>query len=168
MDSSSNELPRINATMFDECPVWAGEYDDGFVPVFNHDPLPEDVGNLYLKVEFVTPGGVRLAGCVSTPARHFAAVFVGRAAFYFNAAVSPLEREVQDLKRRVPELKDDIFPLIYETSYHFAGSLRLRTRLRCLGRSVAPTPQMTHRLQAPLAHVSSAGINDGLRWDGGF
>jgi hypothetical protein len=121
MDSSSKELPRINPAMFDECAVWAGEYDEGFVPVFNHDPLPEDAGNLYVRVEFVTPDGVRLAGCVSTPARHFAAVFVGREAFYFNAAVQPLKSEIQDLKRLVPELKDDIFPLRYETSYRFAG-----------------------------------------------
>jgi hypothetical protein len=118
MDSFSN-VPKINAAMFDECPVWAGEYDEGFSPVYNYDPLPENLGNLYVKVEFVTPGGVRLAGCVTTPARHFAAVFVGRDAFYFNARVRPLDAEVDALNRLVPELRRQIFPLHYETKYRF-------------------------------------------------
>src|SRR5258707_13545513 len=105
MDSSNSDVPRINAAMFDESPVWAGEYDEGFNPVFNYDPLPEDLGDLYVKVEFVTPGGARLTGCVSAPSRHFAAVFVGRAGFYFNARVQPLDSEIAELKRLVPELK---------------------------------------------------------------
>ena len=120
MDSFSN-VPKINAAMFDDCPVWAGEYDEGFSAVFNYDPLPQDLGTLYVKVEFVTPGGVCLTGCITTPARHFAAVFVGLQGFYFNARLRPLESEIAGLNRLVPELQGQIFPLRYETTYRFAS-----------------------------------------------
>jgi hypothetical protein len=110
MASSDDEL-KINAKMFEEWPVWAGEWDEGYSPVFHYDPLPEDLGNLLVKVEFVTPGGVRLAGCVSTPARHFAVVFVGREGFSFNRRMRPPDEKIARLNQLVPELRGQIFPL---------------------------------------------------------
>jgi hypothetical protein len=91
------------------------------VPVADHDPLPRDRGALFLKVEFVAPTGVRLPGCLSAPTRHFAAVFVGPSGFYFNQAVPPLQSELDDIFRLIPDLSGKIFPLRYETTFHFAG-----------------------------------------------
>jgi hypothetical protein len=113
----------IHPAMFDECPVWASDDDDNFIAVHNRDPLPEDLGNLFIKVDFVTPGGVHLAGCVTAPARHYAAIFAGSEVFHFNAALRPSDLEVDRLNRLLPELDGKIFPLQYESIYRFANDL---------------------------------------------
>jgi hypothetical protein len=106
--------------MFEQHPVWAEDETERLVPVTDLDPLPSHLGNLYVRVEFVTPSGVRLTGCVSAGSRHFAAVFVHDAAFYFNSRIAPLESEIEELNRLVPELRGVIFPLRYESAFYFA------------------------------------------------
>jgi len=108
----------ITARMFDECPVWEGSYEDGFSPVYKHDPLPDDC-ELLLKVEFVTPGGSRLPGCVSSPSDYFAAIFLPEVVVAFNALLQPTPQEIEAMRRHVPQ--GALFPLRYETTYRFAG-----------------------------------------------
>jgi hypothetical protein len=121
MDSSSRNNNLVNEKMFDVSPVWVGDPDEGYEPVFAYDPLPEDVVDLILHVQLVTPTGIPLKGCVSAPARHFAAVFVGGRAFFFNAWFRPLASTMDELNALVPEARGQIFPLRYQTNYRFAG-----------------------------------------------
>ena len=50
---------------FDEFPLWKFNDDgDVYLPVSNPDELPEDIRDLRVKAEFLTPAGVVLDGYI--------------------------------------------------------------------------------------------------------
>lgn len=111
----------ITAALLAQCPVWSQGDDERLEPVYEYEPLPDDRGEMYLKTDFATPGGVKLAGSILLPSRHFVVLFVGQEAFYFNTLIAPSASDLERLNRLVPALGGSIFPLRYVTPFHYDG-----------------------------------------------
>jgi hypothetical protein len=121
LSNDREDYPMVTLASLAQTPVWWRGDDEELRPVDDYEPLPEDRGDLYLKTELVTPGGVKLPGCVLSMSRHFVVLFVGDEAFYFNANMAPLQSDLERLNRLVPALGGRIFPLRFATPFHFPG-----------------------------------------------
>jgi hypothetical protein len=111
----------VTAASLAQCPVWSRRDDEQLEPVYDHEPLPDDRGELYVKADLTTPRGVKLPGCILLPSCHFVLVFVGDERFFFNNQIEPLASDLERLHRLVPALGERVFPLRYATPFHFGG-----------------------------------------------
>lgn len=121
MSNERDEYQLVTPALLAQCPVWSRGDDEQLYPVDDYEPLPHDRGELYLKAELTTPGGVKLAGCILLPSLHFVTLFVGDDAFYFNRLIAPAASDLERLNRLVPALGGSIFPLRYVTPFHYDG-----------------------------------------------
>lgn len=109
-----------------EHPVWASDdSNDYLMPVTHYDPLPTDLGDLVVRARFIAPDGRHLDGsvCVYSPPPFAISLHVyGDERVGFNKALPQFAAD--ELKRLYELLGVEpfpLFPLRYETDFHFPG-----------------------------------------------
>jgi hypothetical protein len=71
--------------------------DHAMYPVMRTDPLPESL-DLYVRAEFVTPGGRRLTGYINGTEANFVTLFCAKDQFSFSSTSLP-DLNLEDLAR---------------------------------------------------------------------
>ena len=123
----------LDAGMFREWPVWSESDSGEFARVEAYDPLPTDLGDLYLRVTLQTPGGVVLDGVlVATPNRHFCGVFIDDNMIPLNVAMRSDDHQIKRLSEAIEKRTgrhlaegESLFPLDYKTSFAFRGEPKI-------------------------------------------
>lgn len=115
---------QLDALALSECPVWA--FDDEherYCSVDSYEPLPDDRGTLFLAATFATPECVRLSGYVCGLASIYSIrIFLGDDNFGFNRSLPGRARsELERLRATLGRTSTRVFPLTYETQFHFLG-----------------------------------------------
>ena len=123
---------QLDASMFREWPVWAESDTGEFERVEEYDPLPIDLGDLYLCVTLRTPGGVILDGVLVAFTRHFCGVFIDEQMIPLNVAMRPDDHQIQRLSAAIQNHTgltategEALFPLEYKTPFAFPSEPKI-------------------------------------------
>ena len=108
----------------ESCPVWkVDDSGDFFLPVFVYDPLPTDGSVLILKARFTPPNGTQLNGTITDPPVPLVVTLdIGDQSVGFNKALPQFAaKELKRLFELLGAEQFPLFPLRYETDFHFPG-----------------------------------------------
>jgi hypothetical protein len=113
---------------FDQYPVWTwvedSDEEDLVCPILETDPLPTDLGDLFIRADFWTPTGLHLIGDVGLAIGDDVYVIKFEASgkgFIFNVRLKDLaEESLAELRKTLGDENAQIFPLRYETKFRFA------------------------------------------------
>ena len=117
------KVSRLKPEHLRECPVWmwVDDFDDESLiePVPPTNPLPDDLGDLFVKADFYTPSGRHFSGFIIVADTVYVAELEAEGEYFgFNKALKDLgEESLDELRRRIGDESAEIFPLRYETGY---------------------------------------------------
>ena len=115
---------NLDARAMEQCPVWTwDESRDHFIPVTADRVLPTDTDVLFVRARFTAASGMRLEGfIVNPPVPYSVEVFVGSESVAFNRNLPEFCRgALQRLFELLGTPSFIVFPLRYETDFHFPG-----------------------------------------------
>jgi hypothetical protein len=118
------KVKRLNKYSFEQHPVWRWDDENtSHIPVDQSDPLPDDVGDLFIKASFYAPDGLMLEGyIVGLVSFHAIGIFVDDKSLLFNSNFPQMaHQELGELYSFLRMKPFPVFPLRYETNFHFAG-----------------------------------------------
>ena len=113
---------ELNAARLDECPVWTWDDSrDYIVPIGKSRVLPTDTDTLFVRATLIAANGTHLDGVIVDPPVPFALeIIVGTQSVGFNLnAPEYAQQELRRLFELLGTAPFDLFPLRYETDYHF-------------------------------------------------
>ncbi|NNJ26675.1 hypothetical protein LzC2_27650 [Planctomycetes bacterium LzC2] len=98
-----------------------------FLPVGEYEPLPEDLGTLFILANCKLSGGHQFEGyVVGTGSIYALNLFVDERSFMFNANLQGLaDEEASQMAGFLSIDVRDVFPIHYETCFGFPGSENL-------------------------------------------
>lgn len=117
-------VESFNEACLKDSPVWAWDDSGDYVfPVGQRSPLPTDLGELMIEADFVAPSGMHLRGVVNNPPGEYSiSLFVGNQVIHLNSNLPSVARaELGRLFDLLGVQPFDLFPLRYETQFHFPG-----------------------------------------------
>jgi hypothetical protein len=123
------KVGNLTREHFERYPVWTWvedwEQEDLVRPVVKTDPLPSDLGDLFIKADFRSATGLAFIGDVSFSVGNgvYNISFEARGrTFHFNVHAKGLAREyLAELLVALGDKDLRIFPMRYETKVRFAG-----------------------------------------------
>lgn len=120
-------VKNLQKIHFEEYPVWAWtDSEDAHEPVLQIDPLPDDRGTLFVRATFTAPNGHRFDGYIVGATAYSVSLFVENSKVKFNCNLPPfVQKEIDRLFDLLNEKPFDLFPLKYETDFHFQGEPNL-------------------------------------------
>ena len=113
---------------FEECPVWKWNPSmDGYQPVLDYDPLPEDEHALFIRAEFLAPGGEELSGYVAGADTFYAfGIFLDQDVCMVNFNLPELVENAElRLREHLGKESFKLFPLAFATEVRFRGEENL-------------------------------------------
>lgn len=121
---------KLTPDHFNQFPVWTWVDDfyneDLVTPVLETDPIPSDVGDVFIKAEIWTPAGVRFDGNIIADTIEVSVVELDVPGLHIGFNLHPYaevlnEKSVASLRRIIGDDNAQILPLTYRTTYQFEG-----------------------------------------------
>lgn len=123
--------------MFKQCPVWRwNSSNDGYCPVHQNDPLPEDEPTLFIKANFESPSGESFRGyLVGSDSFYAFGLFVDGGEYVVNLNLpETLELASKAISEKLKTDRFQLLPLKYSTGVHFSGNSNISGILTLSGR----------------------------------
>jgi hypothetical protein len=108
--------------------TWSSEDESLLSPMAVTEPLPDDVGSLFIAARLYLANGMELPGyiIVDLGAVFAIGIFAGERELIFNRNVASMaDQELRELFTILGKEPFPVFPLTYQTQFHFAGEPNL-------------------------------------------
>jgi len=105
-------------------PVWAWDDSGDFlVPVVPENPLRSELGPFIIQARFTASDGASLEGAINDPPGNYSiTLFIGDEIILLNINIRELvSKQMTRLSRLLETDAYKLFPLRYETDFHFPG-----------------------------------------------
>jgi len=122
------QCDKLTTGRFLEHAVWCWNEDETYhLPVTDHEPLPEDLGTLFVRAKFKLPGGCQLDGYIfGLHSILGLGIFIGDREVVFNANLPDFAVDDERLVCGLLDIETgNLFPIRYETKFHYKDEMNL-------------------------------------------